>query len=237
MYPSTDVVIPAMTLLMNRSSLSGALLRLLSVRLRSATGLIGLSGFAEGRTSDRAVNDTRPYIGKVSTDSHAQVIALRPVERPVATPRPAAVPPRPAPRSAAPVKEPLWRHVVGDVLRRERLAQERTLRDVSEAAQISMPYLSELERGRKEASSEILAAAARALGLNLADLLARAHQVLAQAELARTTPRQLTSDRRLSSGGSLSDADAERAVTSLGELATRHTSASGASQGSVSLAA
>jgi transcriptional regulator with XRE-family HTH domain len=65
------------------------------------------------------------------------------------------------------------------VLRRERLAQERTLKDVAEAARISMPYLSELERGRKEASSEVLAAAARALGLGLADLLA-----LAQAELA-----------------------------------------------------
>jgi transcriptional regulator with XRE-family HTH domain len=74
----------------------------------------------------------------------------------------------------------LWRHVVGDVLRRERLAQARTLKDVADAARISMPYLSELERGRKEASSEVLAAAARALGLGLADLLA-----LAQAELAR----------------------------------------------------
>jgi hypothetical protein len=69
---------------------------------------------------------------------------------------------------------------VGDVLRRERLAQERTLRDVADTARISMPYLSEIERGRKEASSEVLAAAARALGLGLADLLA-----LAQGELAR----------------------------------------------------
>ncbi|MGA5407558.1 helix-turn-helix domain-containing protein [Streptomyces lavendulocolor] len=77
-------------------------------------------------------------------------------------------------------QEPLWRHVVGGVLRRERLAQERTLKDVADAAKISMPYLSELERGRKEASSEVLAAAARALGLGLADLLARA-----QADLVR----------------------------------------------------
>nr|WSZ98074.1 helix-turn-helix transcriptional regulator [Streptomyces sp. NBC_00857] len=98
--------------------------------------------------------------------------------------RPAAVAPASeAPTSEAPTlkaKEPLWRNVVGDVLRRERLAQERTLKDVAERARISMPYLSELERGRKEASSEVLAAAARALGLGLADLLA-----LAQAELAR----------------------------------------------------
>ncbi|MEU5398693.1 helix-turn-helix transcriptional regulator [Streptomyces sp. NPDC005963] len=89
------------------------------------------------------------------------------------------VPLRPA--SAGPTgKEPLWRDVVGGVLRRERLAQERTLQDVADAARISMPYLSELERGRKEGSSEVLAAAAGALGLDLADLLA-----LTQDELAR----------------------------------------------------
>jgi transcriptional regulator with XRE-family HTH domain len=90
-------------------------------------------------------------------------------------------PVRPAPgRSPAPAREPLWRHVIGDVLRRERLDQGLRLKDVADAARISMPYLSEIERGRKEASSEILAAAARALGLALADLLA-----LAQADLAR----------------------------------------------------
>lgn len=136
-----------------------------------------------------------------------------------------------------PEKELLWRHVVGDVLRRERLAQERTLKDVSEAAQISMPYLSELERGRKEASSEILAAAARALGLVLADLLARAHHALVQSEMVRSTPRPLTSNGRLSSGRPLADADSERAVKSVGELSIRHTSASGVSTVSVSLAA
>lgn len=71
-------------------------------------------------------------------------------------------------------------------MRRERLAQERTLKDVAEAARISIPYLSELERGRKEASSEVLAAAARALGLGLADLLS-----LAQDELTRHTRSQV----------------------------------------------
>ncbi|UYQ64073.1 helix-turn-helix domain-containing protein [Streptomyces peucetius] len=87
--------------------------------------------------------------------------------------RPAAAP---APDPAA--REPLWRHVVGGVLRRERLAQERTLKDVADAARISVPYLSELERGRKEASSEVLAAAAHALGYGLADLLALTHREL-----------------------------------------------------------
>jgi hypothetical protein len=101
----------------------------------------------------------------------ARVIPLRPVPAAPAAP---AKPEEPAP------KEPLWRDVVGDVLRRERLAQERTLKDVADAARISMPYLSELERGRKEASSEVLAAAAHALGLGLADLLALAHGRLAR---------------------------------------------------------
>ncbi|MGY0021924.1 helix-turn-helix domain-containing protein [Streptomyces sp. YJ-C3] len=83
------------------------------------------------------------------------------------------------PRPAA-AQEPLLRHVVGDVLRRRRRAQGRTLQDVADVAGISMPYLSEVERGRKEASSEMLAAAAGALGLGLVDVLS-----LAQGELAR----------------------------------------------------
>ena len=60
------------------------------------------------------------------------------------------------------------------MLRRERLAQERTLKDVADAARISMPYLSELERGRKDPSSEVLAAVSGALGLSVLDLTRRA---------------------------------------------------------------
>jgi transcriptional regulator with XRE-family HTH domain len=67
---------------------------------------------------------------------------------------------------------PLLRTMVGGVLRRTRLEQGRTLRDVARSAKISMQYLSELERGRKEASSEILAALCAALRLDLAELLA-----------------------------------------------------------------
>jgi len=69
-------------------------------------------------------------------------------------------------------RKPLLRSMVGDVLRRTRLDQGRTLADVARAARVSMPYLSELERGRKEASSEVLAALCGALDLELADLLA-----------------------------------------------------------------
>ncbi|MGK5732675.1 helix-turn-helix domain-containing protein [Streptomyces sp. URMC 124] len=104
----------------------------------------------------------------------------------------------PAPARVIPLRpdrEPLWRNVVGEVLRRERLAQKRTLKDVADAGRISMPYLSEVERGLKEASSEVLAAAAKALGLSLAELLA-----LVQAELIRLASRtQVTSARRSAS--------------------------------------
>jgi transcriptional regulator with XRE-family HTH domain len=69
-------------------------------------------------------------------------------------------------------RKPLLRTILGNVLRRTRLKQGRTLADVARAARVSMPYLSELERGRKEASSEILAALCDALGIELSDLLA-----------------------------------------------------------------
>ncbi|WUW93067.1 helix-turn-helix transcriptional regulator [Streptomyces sp. NBC_01451] len=78
-------------------------------------------------------------------------------------------------------------------MRRERLAQERTLKDVADAARISMPYLSELERGRKEASSEVLAAAAGALGLGLGDLLSLAQNELTRHTRSRTRGRTTTS--------------------------------------------
>jgi len=68
----------------------------------------------------------------------------------------------------------LLRHVIGAALRRIRLDDGRTLREVSQAANISMPYLSEIERGRKEPSSEILAGICAALGLTLVDLLQEA---------------------------------------------------------------
>jgi transcriptional regulator with XRE-family HTH domain len=67
---------------------------------------------------------------------------------------------------------PLLRTMLGDVLRRTRLEQGRTLADVARSARVSMPYLSEVERGRKEASSEVLAAICDALRIELADLLA-----------------------------------------------------------------
>lgn len=66
--------------------------------------------------------------------------------------------------------EPLWRDAVGDLLRRTRHDRGETLDDVAARAGVSPQYLSEIERGRKEASSEVLAAVDGALGLTLLDL-------------------------------------------------------------------
>jgi DNA-binding XRE family transcriptional regulator len=69
--------------------------------------------------------------------------------------------------------EPLWREAVGHELREERRTTGRTLADVAGAAGVSTQYLSEIERGRKEPSSEVLGAVAGALGLRLVDLTSR----------------------------------------------------------------
>jgi transcriptional regulator with XRE-family HTH domain len=76
------------------------------------------------------------------------------------------------------------REAVGEALRRRRLAQGRTLREVAEAAGVSLTYLSEVERGRKEASSEVLEAVCAALRLGLAELFFEVAETLAAAEAA-----------------------------------------------------
>lgn len=78
----------------------------------------------------------------------------------------------------------LFRRLLGDVLRRHRQAQGRTLRDVASAARISLGYLSEVERGQKEASSELLASLCAALDISLADVLREVGDELARAERA-----------------------------------------------------
>lgn len=69
--------------------------------------------------------------------------------------------------------EPRLRDVIGDVLRDERIEQQRSLADVATAAAVSLPYLSEVERGRKEVSSDVLAAITGALGIELVEVLER----------------------------------------------------------------
>ena len=77
----------------------------------------------------------------------------------------------------------LLRHLLGDALRRLRLRQGRTLREVSASARVSLGYLSEVERGQKEASSELLSAICSALGTPLSQVLPEVSDNFALAEL------------------------------------------------------
>ncbi|MDX6258130.1 MAG: hypothetical protein QOJ11_4464 [Frankiales bacterium] len=79
----------------------------------------------------------------------------------------------------------LLRQMLGDALRHSRLRQQRTLREVSAAARVSLGYLSEVERGQKEASSELLSSICDALDVRLADVLREVSDSLDLAELAR----------------------------------------------------
>jgi len=78
----------------------------------------------------------------------------------------------------------LVRRLLGDVLRRRRQQQGRTLREVSGTARVSLGYLSEVERGQKEASSELLASICTALDVPLSTVLRDVSDELARAELA-----------------------------------------------------
>ena len=75
----------------------------------------------------------------------------------------------------------LWRELAGSVLRAERTRTGRTLEQISERAGVSPQYLSEVERGRKDASSEMLESICGALGLSLADLLSVSFRTVTSA--------------------------------------------------------
>ena len=88
-----------------------------------------------------------------------------------------------APRTAlvapAPAREPLLREALGETLRDIRSRCGLTLRELSEQAAISPGYLSELERGRKEVSSELLASVCAALNISVSDLMIEAAGAMA----------------------------------------------------------
>ncbi len=88
---------------------------------------------------------------------------------------------------------PLLRGEIGDVLRALRQDQGRTLREVSSQAQVSLGYLSEVERGQKEASSELLQAIAGALGVPLWFILREVSDRMAMLEGA-TVPDTVPDD-------------------------------------------
>ena len=81
--------------------------------------------------------------------------------------------PQPTPSRTTEPAAPLWREAVGHELRTERLGQERTLADVAGDAGVSTQYLSEVERGLKDPSSEMLQAIAGALDLTVRQLATR----------------------------------------------------------------
>ena len=78
----------------------------------------------------------------------------------------------------------LLRESVGQALRRARTEQSRTLRDVARDARVSLGYLSEVERGHKEASSELLNSICEALGLTLGSLMREVTLEITAAESA-----------------------------------------------------
>lgn len=91
----------------------------------------------------------------------------------------------------------LLREAVGDALRQARTQQGRTLREVSDTARVSLGYLSEVERGRKEASSELLNAICGALGMPLSAVLFDAGERSLHAERAG---RLVDAERALHAG-------------------------------------
>ncbi|TQF65349.1 helix-turn-helix domain-containing protein [Rhodococcus spelaei] len=100
----------------------------------------------------------------------------------------------------------LLREAIGDSLRRTRVAQSRTLREVSSSARVSLGYLSEVERGRKEASSELLAAICDALEVPLSDVLFDVSETLSDGVATTTTER--VSDQREAVGAESSSTPA-----------------------------
>jgi hypothetical protein len=120
-----------------------------------------------------------------------EVIPFRsshPPVRPAQSARVPAASQRLAAPSFGPRPDPLWRDVAGSVLRDERRRQQRTLAQVAERAGMSVQYLSELERGRKEASSEMLGAACGALGLSLAEFATRCARTITAAAARPSGP-------------------------------------------------
>lgn len=126
----------------------------------------------------------------------------------------------------------LVRHALGEVLRRHRTDQGRTLRDVADSARVSLGYLSEIERGQKEPSSELLFAVSDALGVPLSAVLAetgegvRAKEGTAALEAAaRTRPQRVVLTRSSTSptGPGRPRVDLGRRSMTVGRPAARRT--------------
>lgn len=100
----------------------------------------------------------------------------------------------------------LLRQELGDVLREQRRQQSRTLREVSAQARVSLGYLSEVERGQKEASSELLASICGALDLPLSRVLSQVSERVADAERVEVGVASLPIGSRVLASGLVSAA-------------------------------
>ena len=89
------------------------------------------------------------------------------------------------------------RQVLGELLRRRRTDQDRTLRDVAAAARVSLGYLSEVERGQKEASSELLAAICGALDVPMSVIL---HELADELAVLEAIPALVDGAEEISTG-------------------------------------
>ncbi|MEU7804355.1 helix-turn-helix transcriptional regulator [Micromonospora arborensis] len=113
----------------------------------------------------------------------------------------------------------LLRRVIGDALRARRQGQQRTLREVSTAANVSLGYLSEIERGHKEPSSELLAAICDALGARLSELLREVSDTVALAEQMPEVLVSMQDEPASAAAVSKSTSRGVRQVTSDGKVA------------------
>jgi transcriptional regulator with XRE-family HTH domain len=87
-------------------------------------------------------------------------------------------------------RQPLWRHMLGAHLRTLRHGRDETLTETARRAGVSTQYLSEIERGTKEPSSEVIAAVAEALDVTLLDLTVAVAEGLRETQRATTAPVQ-----------------------------------------------
>lgn len=118
-------------------------------------------------TGERDITDETTDVAAPAVDGDDAAPGLEPVRSAQVLPFPTLG------RRPTPGPDLRLRSLIGDVLRAERVAQERTLADVAGAAAVSLPYLSEVERGRKEISSDLLDAVTGALDITLVDVLER----------------------------------------------------------------
>ncbi len=112
----------------------------------------------------------------------------------------------------------LLRHLLGDVLRRLRLRQGRTLREVSASARVSLGYLSEVERGQKEASSELLQAICTALGTPLSQVFREVSDNFALAELQNEPVLEAPREPTLPAGNNVPIGAVRNAAMGTGDM-------------------